>query len=294
MNVSKGDICVCSPNHVTPNLNLLWSSGTVWHGIRAESFHVEPVVTPHFQTADHRVVLHLSVPALVKLEVDGQCDTRRRVSGDLSILPAGIDTQICSHEPHEVLVVTISQDVIAQTALEAGDGTPFELTPRAYHRDAQLEHVCRALKAEAESNYVSGRLYGESLGLAMCAHLLRLDEAKHATVAKKGGIAPRTLRQVIDYIQSNLESPLRMSSLAAVSGLSQFRFSHNFKSATGMPPYQYVLRARLDRAKQLLRQTNLSVLEIACAVGCQSISRFNSLFRREMGTTPSDYRSSFR
>jgi AraC family transcriptional regulator len=107
-------------------------------------------------------------------------------------------------------------------------------------------------------------------------------------------MAPRALRQVTDYIESNLDSPLRMTSLAEISGLSQYRFAHNFKSATGVPPYQFVLRKRLDRAKQMLRQTNLSVLDIASAVGCQSIGRFNSLFRRELGTTPSNYRAAFR
>ena len=193
-----------------------------------------------------------------------------------------------------MLVVTLSQDLVAQTALEGGDRTPIELVPRPYHRDAQLEHICWALKAEAECNYVFGPLYGESLGLAVCVHLLRQRFGKDSYVAKKGGIAPRALRRVIDYIESNLESPLRMASLAEISRLSQYRFTHNFKSATGVPPYQYVLRTRLDRAKQMLRQTDLSVLDIAYAVGCQSISRFNALFRRELGTTPTNYRASFR
>jgi len=116
----------------------------------------------------------------------------------------------------------------------------------------------------------------------------------YKSAARKGGMAPRVLRQVMDYIDSNLDSPLRMASLAEVCGLSQYRFAHNFKSATGVPPYQYVIRRRLDRAKHMLRQTNLSVLDIANAVGCQSISRFNSLFRQEMGITPSSYRASFR
>jgi AraC family transcriptional regulator len=286
--------CVHSPKDVIPDLKVLWSSGTTWHGIRAEAYRIEKVDTPEFQTADHSVALHLSIPALVELKTDGQCDTRTRVPGDLAILPASAVRQARSHDPHEVLVVAVSQDVVVQTALEAGVGTPIELIPRPYHRDAQLEHICWALKAEAECNYVSGPLYGESLGLALCVHLLRQRLGKDSWVAKKGGIAPRALRRVIDYIESNLDSPLRMASLAEISGLSQYRFAHNFKSATGVPPHQYVLRTRLDRAKQMLRQTNLSVLDIAYAVGCQSIGRFNSLFRRELGTTPSNYRASFR
>jgi AraC family transcriptional regulator len=294
-NVSRtwSTICVHSPREVIPNLNVLWTSGTTWHGIRAETYHLEEVDTPQFQRVDHSVVIHLSIPAVVELKTDGQCDTRKRVPGDLAVLPAAAVRQVRSRDPHEVLVVTVSQEVVAQTALEAG-GTPIELIPRPYHRDAQLEHICWALKAEAECNYVSGPLYGESLALAVCVHLLRQRYGKDSSLARKGGIAPRTLRRVIDYIESNLDSPLRMASLAEISGLSQYRFAHNFKSATGVPPYQYVLRTRLDRAKQMLRQTNLSVLDIAYSVGCQSVSRFNALFRRGLGTTPSNYRASFR
>jgi AraC family transcriptional regulator len=293
-NACRGIICAQSPRDVAPNVNVLWSSGPVWHGIRAELCQVGAIETPQFQTVDHSLVIHLSAPALVEVKTDGDSDIRQRVPGDLAILPATAVRQVRSRDPHEVLAVAVSQEVVVQTALDAGDGTPFELTPHPYYRDARLEHICWALKAEAESDYASGPLYGESLALAVCVHLLKQRFGKDSLTAKKGGIAPRTLRRVLDYIESNLDNPLRMADLAELAGLSQYRFAHNFKCATGVPPYQCVLRARLDRAKQMLRQTDLSVLDIAYAVGYQSIGRFNSLFRRELGTTPSSYRASFR
>ncbi len=294
MNAAKGITSVKSLRDVIPNIDVLWSSGTMWHGIRAEVCHLEKVETAPFQSVDHCVVMHLSDPAMVELNADGQQDTRRRTSGDLCIVPATAVLQVRSGDAHNVLVLSISQEMLARTALEAGDATACELVARPYYRNAQLEHICRALKAEAEANYISGPLYGESLALAVCVHLLRERFGNDFTVAKKGGIAPRALRRVFDYIDSNLDSPLRMPTLAEVSGLSQYRFAHNFKSATGVPPYHYVIRTRLDRAKQMLRQTDLSVLEIAYAVGCQSIGRFNALFRRELGTTPTSYRAYFR
>jgi AraC family transcriptional regulator len=286
--------CVNNLSDCIPNFNLLWSSGMTWQGIRADAYHIGEVETPDYQTVDHSVMVHLSTPALVDLKIDGQCDSRKRVPGDLSILPAAAVRRVRSHDHHDVLVVSVSQEMVAQAAIELGHEKPFELVPCAHHRNAQLEHIFWALKAEAQSNCMSGPLYGESLALAMCVHLLRQGFVKHSTVARKGGLAPQALRQVIDYIESNLDGPLRMASLAEISGLSQYRFAHNFKSATGVPPYQYVIRSRLNRAKQMLRQTDLSVLEIAYAVGCQSIGRFNSLFKRELGTTPTDYRASFR
>jgi len=284
-------ICAYSSKEMTPNSRILWSSGTTWRGIRVEAHHFDEVETAPFQTEDHGVVMHLSTPALVELRTDDQRDHRRRVPGDLAILPATAIRQVRSRDPHDVLVVTMSQEAVAHCALEAGDGTELDLVPRAHYRDAQLEHICWALKAEAECNYISGRLYGESLALAMSIHLLRQVSTRHSSMTKKGGIAPRLLRQVIDYIESNLDTPLRMASLAGICGLSEYRFAHNFKSATGVPPYQFVIRTRLQRATQMLQQTNLSILEIACAVGCQSVSRFNSLFKREVGTTPSVYRA---
>ena len=94
MSASKGVICVQSSRDVVPNLKVLWSSGTTWHGIRAEACHVEEVETPPFRTVDHDLVMHLSTPALVELKIDDQCETRQRVAGDLAILPAAAVRQV--------------------------------------------------------------------------------------------------------------------------------------------------------------------------------------------------------
>jgi AraC family transcriptional regulator len=278
---------------VIAGTNILWSSGTAWNGVIAEAYRFEKVETPEFQTVDHSVVLHLSSPALIELKTDGRYDSRKRISGDLSIFPAATVCQVRSAEAHDVLVISVPQQVLAQSGFELRHPGPFKPDLCAYLRDAQLEHICRALKAEAESNYLSGPLYGDSLALALGAYLLSQYSGRKLSPGYKGGIAPQALRRVIDHIESNLDSPLRMASLAEIAGLSQYRFAHNFRSAIGLPPYKYVLRARLARAKRMLRETNLPILEIAYSVGCQSSSRFHSLFRRETGTIPSAYRASF-
>src|SRR5215831_5857834 len=101
LNVSRAwsTICAHSPRDVIPNLNVLWSSGTIWHGIRAEAYRIESVETPEFQTVDHSVAIHLSIPALVELKTDGRWDTRKRVPGDLAILPASAVRHVRSRDP---------------------------------------------------------------------------------------------------------------------------------------------------------------------------------------------------
>ena len=277
-----------------PGIHVLWSSGAIWHGIRAEAYHIEEVETGHFQMADHGLLFHLSNSAMVELEIDGQWDKRMRVPGDLCILPETAISRVRSRDPHDALILTVSQGLIARTGLDAGETMAAGLIGRAHLRDAALEHICRALNAEAEGNYGSSPLYGECLGVALCARLLQVSFVERPPMPQKGGITPRTLRRVLDHVESNLDSLLTVACLAKISGLSECRFAHNFKYATGLPPHQYVIQMRLRRAKEMLRSTNLAVLDIANAVGYVSVSRFNSLFRRELGITPSDYRDCFR
>lgn len=272
--------------------NVIWSSGSAWRGVTCEAYGFnKQVETPEFRAVDHHLVLHLS-PAIVDLNLDGRSDRRMRVPGDLSLFPAGEVVQVRSRAPHQVLVVALSHHVVAHSGGEPR--TPYELTARVFFRDPQLEHICRALKAEAESNYVSGALYGESLALALGTHLLKRYSVAESDLSQRGGIRRQALRRVFDYIEANLDTPLQMAALAEIAGLSQYRFAHNFKSTVGLSPHQYVIHVRIEQGKRLLRETKLSILEIAYAVGCQSPSRFNALFRRQTGTTPSQYRSSFR
>jgi AraC family transcriptional regulator len=270
--------------------NVRWSSGSTWHGLTAEAYRLENIETPEFQTVDHSLVLHLAPRAFIELKTDGRYDKRTRISGDLSIIPAATVCQVRSQEAHEVLVISLSQQVMAYSELRDYPG----LLLRPYLRDRRLEHICRALKSEAESNYISGTLYGESLAVALGACLLGRYSFSNVSSNQLGGIAPRALRRVIDFMESNLESPLQMDTLAKVAGLSHYRFAHNFRAKTGVPPHQYVTRLRLEQAKRMLRETNLSIVEIAGAVGLHGSSRFNSLFKREMGITPSAFRTSFR
>jgi AraC family transcriptional regulator len=273
---------------------VLWSSGAAWRGVVAEAYHFDHLRAFDFLPLNDVLLLHLSSPAPIKLEAGGRSDTRLRMPGDISIIPAKTTCRMRSRVSHEVLVVTVSQEVMVRAGFELRQvASSFQPMLRTHVRDDQLEYICRALQAEAQCNYASGALYGDSLASALGVHLITHYSASNSAISHTGGMAPQALRRVIEHIESNLESPLPMSSLAEIAGLSQYRFAHNFRSATGMPPHQFVLHKRLARAKQMLRETRLSVLEIAYAVGCQSSSQFNALFKRDTGTIPSVYRASF-
>ncbi len=102
----------------------------------------------------------------------------------------------------------------------------------------------------------------------------------------------RTMQHVINYIAENLERPLPVEDLAKVSGLSRAHFSRVFAASEGMPPAEFVLRKRLQRATKLLTKTaRLSVKEVALMSGFEDPNYFAKVFRRFFGASPTEFRT---
>ncbi|GCL71604.1 AraC family transcriptional regulator [Paenibacillus naphthalenovorans] len=98
--------------------------------------------------------------------------------------------------------------------------------------------------------------------------------------------------EVIAYIHQHMDEPLSLSRLAAHIAYSPYHFTRIFKERTGIPPLYYVSSLRLQKAKELLLRTNLSVREIVLEIGQQSLGTFTTRFTERVGMTPSDFRNS--
>jgi AraC-like DNA-binding protein len=96
--------------------------------------------------------------------------------------------------------------------------------------------------------------------------------------------------EVVRYIHENLHSPPTQQQLAERWGYTRSHFSRLFKSRLGVSPQQYVLRARIARAKELLRETNAPIRGIGEMTGFTETSQFSRRFRSMTGTTPAQYR----
>jgi AraC family transcriptional regulator len=143
---------------------------------------------------------------------------------------------------------------------------------------------------------VGGRLYAESLANLLAVHLLRhyTAAAGDAAVQRfRGGLSGRRLRQVMAFIADNYESDLSLAELAHVGGMSTFHFAREFKRATGTTPHQYLIKFRIERAKALLTESEIPLVEVSSRSGFSHQSHFTRLFRRLTGTTPQSYRFKF-
>jgi AraC family transcriptional regulator len=104
------------------------------------------------------------------------------------------------------------------------------------------------------------------------------------------GLSQPTLAQALAYIEQHLDQSLSLEEIAADLNLSVYHFGRLFKQSTGQSPYQYVLQQRVERAKQLLMQPDLSITEVAIACGFSHAAHLAKHFRQHTGLTPTQFR----
>jgi AraC family transcriptional regulator len=106
----------------------------------------------------------------------------------------------------------------------------------------------------------------------------------------RGGLAPRQVRDVRTFIDTNLESPLTTKDMASAANLSTFYFCRAFRVSFNITPHAYVMRRRIERAQGLMLQTDTSLGQIAMDCGLADQPHFNRLFRRLVGDSPGAWR----
>jgi AraC family transcriptional regulator len=135
------------------------------------------------------------------------------------------------------------------------------------------------------------RQYAEALGIVLMNELVRLngDAALRGPVSR-GGLACWQQKRVAAYIEEHVADNIPLATLAELARLSPYHFCRSFKRSFGMPPHRYHANCRIERAKQLLTNRELSVTRIALDVGFSETSTFSAAFHKLTGQAPSRYR----
>ena len=201
--------------------------------------------------------------------------------------------RVLSEEPFETCHVYLGLPLFAlgvQEVLGAA-AEPVTLREMSGERDPAVSAFVDLLSQELLTERNPSPLYVRGVAQSLAIYLVRHYPDPNGSGRQKRGELPKgKLTRLIELLEARLDQEFRLSSLAREAGMSEFHLSRVFKKTTGLSPSQYFIRLRMNRARQLLRETTRSMLEVALEVGYSSPSHFAQIFRREIGITPSQYR----
>jgi AraC family transcriptional regulator len=266
-----------------------------WSSLRAEHFRD----TPDFELdlpgqTHHLLALYLRPPEEMGLKTDGLDWHGLPPPGSILILPAGHSRKAFWCGATESVHVHLDPQLLSQVALEAFDLDPdrIELTAEGALGHPQIQTSIQAIDAELATGSAGGRLLADSLGNILAVHLIRhITGNERAARQPIGGLPKSKLRAAIEYIDAHLDAELSLDDLASVTHLSPYHFARMFKASTGLPPHQYVIARRIDRAKRLLRQDDeLTLAQVAARTGFWDQGHFTRHFKRLVGVTPKQFR----
>jgi AraC family transcriptional regulator len=266
-----------------------------WRSLHAAILEEAPFNVTERPIRHPSLIYHLSRPTEVTRKIEGAARESAFIGPRRICLTPGDATTQWQHAGHpEILQVYLRQSVYeaAVTEIYGCDSSGAELVPRFAMLDPLLEQLAIAITNALRDGSAEDGLYIDTIAQMMAVHLAR----SHSSRSRPVRILPAKplsgwkMRRVIEYIEDNLEGDLSLQAMAAEVDISPLYLARAFKSAVGQSPHQYVLARRIERAKELLRNTDLPVVDVALSSGFSSQSHLSHWFIRQVGVSPAVYR----
>jgi AraC family transcriptional regulator len=272
---------------------VLSSRSREWNGLLVELYRVGDVDFVK-RDADHVVTVFLGNPVNLIQRRYGRVVRQTMRAGDVIVTPAGEPKELQHREVAELVKVRLAPALVASVVggLGAGAAVQVELLDNFGTRDARIEDLALRLLGEARLNALGGRLCAESLATELVVHLLRHYSAPMRLGNGAPTVLPRyKMRRATDYIDGHLREDLTLGAISAALSMSPWHFAHAFRRTLGVAPHRYVLLRRVERARHLLRETDLPITEIAHLVGYSNPGNFSVAFHRLTGCSPRNFRN---
>lgn len=254
----------------------------------------------HAETApmlEHTVMAYFDTPRRIERATGGKRVRSLTANGSVTIIPAGQTARWDVYGSLRVVHLYIPPGRLLRSAEGGGRPNAVELVDRVAEPDTTLCRLIGLLAEALDDEDQDTALFADSLGEAVCSHLLR----KHVATATGLGEPPQNggyglaswqLNKICDFLTANLDRVLSLSELADLVDLTPKYLCTAFRLSTGLPPHAWARRLRVERAKSLLAKPHVSLSEIAFTLGYGSQAAFATAFRRETGWTPSQWRRS--
>jgi AraC family transcriptional regulator len=240
----------------------------------------------------HVFIIHVGCPVTCEYKERGRLRRLLKAEGAVAFFPSGsqfqsrLDTEEGASSTDVFLALDPAFVSVTATKLEM-DLDRVELVQQRRQGDPALHHIAAALQHGIQAGDATDLMYCEALSGALTFHLLRdYGGLKVSPKNPRGGLSREKLGRALRYIQDRLGTGLTVSEIAQVVGVSPYHFIRLFKASTGKSPYQYLVEARVRRAKELLATGKFTIGEVANEVGFFDQSHLSRHFKRIFGLPP--------
>jgi AraC family transcriptional regulator len=218
-----------------------------------------------------------------------------RQPGSLTLVPPGICPFIRAETEFDFVVCALDSALVSTLDSELERPLEGELRLQVNLRYPAAQQLMTLLIADANGGYTTERLYTDYLIQALAVRMLFLGSSAEPQINNReiSGLPRHVLRRIIERMRC-FNSDLSLQALANESGYSRVHFVRMFRAATGYSPHNYLLNLKLERARELLKNLSISLIDVALDCGFSSHSHMSRIFRKIVGVTPSAYRRSLR
>jgi AraC-like DNA-binding protein len=210
---------------------------------------------------------------------------------NFSFRPFGVTLESTVEAPVRFIQIVQRREVYDDIISEMVRGGAVDLEPRTEFHDPLVSQMALTIANQIDGG-VLDNILADALCTALAVRIVRhYVDPSAIELAPSSGLSRERLQRVRDYIEAHLDDRLTLADLARVACFSPCHFSRSFKLAVGVGPQRYVMQRRIDRAKALMRRTRQPLALIAQEAGFADQSHLTSVFRREIGVTPGQYRA---
>jgi AraC family transcriptional regulator len=244
----------------------------------------------------HLIILFTKPPLQMSIRCEGVKRDAPPPVGSIALVPVGAVADVSWRANKDCLQVFVEPNLIQRVAAKSFERnlSSAAIPPLDAFIAPELRSAMLTIGAESEAGAVGGPLMIESLANILVVQLIRhLFGFRSAASRRRGVLSRRKLATIVDYIMANLDNRPTLERMAELVHLSPDHFARQFRTATGLAPYQFVVARRVERAQELLcGRREVSLAEVAIAAGFSDQSQLCFHFKRIAGVTPGHFRAS--
>jgi AraC family transcriptional regulator len=266
-----------------------------WKNIHLAHYQMPAMEIPETVGLQHVIALpFLKHQTVQEIIFDGkryQTQHDQKEVGCIAVIPANVSFSAKWNREANVTHCYLDPTFVAHAAYESINPEQIELNLVTQKTDPLVCQIILALQKVLETDATNSCFYAESMATALVAHCLRnYSTRKHVLQEYDDGLPKYKLKQAFEYMNAHLSENVSLASVSEELEISQFHFCRLFKQSTGMTPHAYLIQQRVERAKQLLKRKEGTVLDIAIECGFANPSHFAKHFRRHTGVSPKQFR----